>query len=201
VRNAAARKVKASRKSEGRTMIQATQDLFDAASSHWQRQAALCRTGLPRACDLKPEEMAAWMPDTLLVELDRLLFDFRFALVGTRVVAFYGIEFTGQTLTQLPFPLDWNNETTFWAWWNLVENPRPVRTTAQHLLAPGCPIVLDRLVLPYQGRNADRPRLMVLQAARLENFAGCAAAARPASQRKIDRRTRPRPAFRNPWAA
>ena len=182
-------------------MIQATQNLFDTARAHWKARADLRRGGLPRACDLKPEEMAAWMPDTLLVELDRRLFDFRFALVGTRVAAFYGIEFTGQTLTQLPFPLDWNNETTFWNWWNLIECPRPVQTTAQHLLAPGCPVILDRLVLPYEGRNADRPRLMVLQTARLENFAGCAAAARPANERAIERRAKTRSAFRTPSAA
>jgi hypothetical protein len=52
----------ASRKSEDRTMIEATQNLFDTARAHWQRQAAQHRTGLPCACDLKPEEMAAWMP-------------------------------------------------------------------------------------------------------------------------------------------
>jgi len=182
-------------------MITATQDLFDEARAHWQRQAARHDTGLPRACDLKPEEMAAWMPDTLLVELDKHLFDFRFALVGTRVVAFYGTEFTGQTLTQLPFPLDWNNETTFWNWWNLVECPRPVQTTAQHLLAPGCPILLDRLVLPYEGRIAARPRLMVVQTARLENFAGNPAAARPAIERMIERRAGARPTLRTPSAA
>lgn len=182
-------------------MTHATQNLFDTALAHWHRQAAQHQARLPLACDLKPEEMAAWMPDTLLVELDKRLFDFRFALVGTRVVAFYGIEFTGQMLTQLPFPLDWNNETTFWNWWNLVECPRPVQTTVQHLLAPRCPVVLDRLVLPYTGRTAERPRLMVLQAARLENFAGCAAAARPASQRRIERRGKPRAAFRTPSAA
>ncbi len=43
-------------------MIEATQNLFDTARAHWQRQAAQHRTGLPCACDLKPEEMAAWMP-------------------------------------------------------------------------------------------------------------------------------------------
>jgi hypothetical protein len=182
-------------------MSQATQSLFDTARAHWQSCAEMRHACLPNACDLKPEEMAAWMPDTLLVELDRRRFDFRFALVGTRIVAFYGTEFTGQTLTQLPFPLDWNNETTFWTWWNLVECPRPMQTTAQHLLAPGCPVVLDRLVLPYEGRTAERPRLMVLQTARLENFAGCAAAARPASQRRIERRARPRQAFKTPSAA
>ena len=182
-------------------MNQATQVLFDTASAHWQRHADNGDAGLPRARDLKPEDMAAWMPDTLLVELDRLLFDFRFVLVGTRVVAFYGTEFTGQTLAQLPFPLDWNNETTFWTWWNLVECPRPAQTSVRHLLAPDCAVVLDRLVLPYQGRSAERPRLMVLQAPRLENRAGDPAAARPAIERMIERRAMLRPAFRSPSAA
>ncbi len=182
-------------------MIPTTHALFDEARAHWQRQAERHPGSLPHACDLKPEEMAAWMPDTLLVELDRRLFDFRFSLVGTRVVAFYGIEFTGRTLTQLPFALDWNNETTFWTWWNFVECPRPTQTTAQHLLAPGCPVVLDRLVLPYAGRTAARPRLMVLQRARLESFAGSLAAARLASERRIERRARSRPTLRTPSAA
>lgn len=67
-------------------MILDTEKLFDAAHAHWQAKAANAACGLPRPSDLKPEEMAAWMPDTLLVELDRQNFDFRFALVGTRIV-------------------------------------------------------------------------------------------------------------------
>lgn len=169
------------------------QPLFDAARKHWQMRADAAPGGIPQAAMLRPEEMAPWMPYALLADLDRAAFDLRFRLVGTRVVAFYGQEFTGLGLGALPFALDENNDATCGVWWHTAMRSLAAQGWAKHSFAPDRIVVLDRLLLPYAGRIPGTRMLMVLQVPRPGAIDNWRLTARRAAERGIERRAKARP--------
>lgn len=171
------------------------QPLFDAARVHWQRRADAAPGGTPEAAMLRPEEMAPWMPHALLVDLDCAALDLRFRLVGTRIVDFYGQEFTGLGLGALPFSLDEDNDATRRVWWRAGSRSVAAQGWASHAFAPDRTVVLDRLLLPYAGRIAGTRMLMVLQIPRPGAIDNWRITARRAAERSVERRAEARQAL------
>lgn len=136
---------------------------FEAVRHFWAMRAARYPDGIPCCADLPFEEMSPWMPDAMVLDLDRRTFDFTFALVGTRVIQFYGREFTGRSLTTLDFPLGGENADLFWRWWWLTEYPMPAFDTARNALAAQYDVEIHRLILPLRGRAPGTMRLLAIQ--------------------------------------
>lgn len=172
------------------------QPLFDAARKHWQMRADAAQGGMPEASKLRPEDMAPWMPHALLVDLDNVAFDLRFRLVGTRIVAFYGQEFTGLGLGALPFALDEDNDATRRLWWQAASRSVASQGAAKHAFAPDRTVVLDRLLLPYAGRIPGTRMLMVLQIPRPGAIDNWRVVARRAAERNVERRAQARHALK-----
>lgn len=57
--------------------------------------------GLPRRADFDPVEMKRLLPNLLIVDLEREPFRARYRLVGTKVVAASGYDFTGRYLDEI----------------------------------------------------------------------------------------------------
>ena len=73
--------------------------LIRALFSYWQSR---CRgDGIPGKADIDPAELAAILPNLMLVDFERDPFRVRFRLVGTRVVEVTGFEFTGMYLDEI----------------------------------------------------------------------------------------------------
>ena len=171
------------------------QPLFDAARRYWQARADAAPRCLPEAARFRPEEMAPWMPHAMLVDIDRVAVDVRVRLVGTRLVAFYGQEFTGMTLGALPFALDQDNDATRRSWCLAAARPVAAQGWAEHAFALDRTVVLDRLLLPYAGRIPGTRMLMVLQIPRLSAIDDWRVAARRAGECGIERRAQARQAI------
>jgi hypothetical protein len=178
-----------------------TMQLFADAKNHWHDLARRHAQGVPHADDFRPEAMARWMPDATLVEFDMRGFDFRFRLVGTRIAAFYGEDFTNCELTRLSFALDRDNTDTFWHWWHRIEWPVPGVTHSDHVLAPGRTVMIDRLLLPYRGRTPHTAMLLAIQAPVRDCGGDWRHWQCSARERVRERRRRARAPLTNPWAA
>lgn len=57
-------------------------------------------TSMPRRADIEPLEIPTLLPMVYLVDIDREPLRFRFRLVGTRVVAWFGRDLTGDYLSE-----------------------------------------------------------------------------------------------------
>ena len=68
--------------------------------SYWQSQGAL-RGGLPRRSDIAPGDIKDLLPNIMIVDVERDPLRFRYRLVGTRVVEYNGVEFTGRYLGEI----------------------------------------------------------------------------------------------------
>lgn len=69
---------------------------------YWQHQ---CKDGkLPRRSDIAPEQIRDLLPNIMIVEVEHNPMRFRYRLVGTRVVEYNGVEFTGRYLGEIGWP-------------------------------------------------------------------------------------------------
>jgi len=66
---------------------------------YWQSKCG--EASIPRRRDISPDEIAAILPNVLLVEFEQNPFRVRFRLVGTKVVEVTGFEFTGRYLDEI----------------------------------------------------------------------------------------------------
>lgn len=69
---------------------------------YWQHQ---CMSGkLPRRADIAPDQIRDLLPNIIIVDVERNPMRFRYRLVGTRVVEYNGVEFTGRYLGEIGWP-------------------------------------------------------------------------------------------------
>lgn len=69
---------------------------------YWQHQ---CKDGkLPRRSHIAPEQIRDLLPNIMIVEVEHNPMRFRYRLVGTRVVEYNGVEFTGRYLGEIGWP-------------------------------------------------------------------------------------------------
>lgn len=70
--------------------------------SYWQSRH---RGGsLPRRGDIAPDKIRDLLPNIMIVDVERDPLRFRYRLVGTRVVEYNGLEFTGRYLGEIGWP-------------------------------------------------------------------------------------------------
>lgn len=69
---------------------------------YWQQH---CKDGkLPRRGDIAPDQIRDLLPNIMIVDVERNPMRFRYRLVGTRVVEYNGVEFTGRYLGEIGWP-------------------------------------------------------------------------------------------------
>ena len=69
---------------------------------YWQQH---CKDGkLPRRGDIAPDQIRDLLPNIMIVDVERNPMRFRYRLVGTRVVEYNGVEFTGLYLGEIGWP-------------------------------------------------------------------------------------------------
>jgi hypothetical protein len=70
--------------------------------AYWQHQ---CESGkLPRRADIAPDHIRDLLPNIMIVDVEHNPMRFRYRLVGTRVVEYNGVEFTGRYLGEIGWP-------------------------------------------------------------------------------------------------
>lgn len=91
--------------------------------SYW---ADRCRTrgvSMPRRGDVEPDQVRDLLPNMMIVEVEREPLRFRYRLVGTRVVEYNGLEFTGRYLGEIGWP---EEHDLFDGYVRVIEGRRPV---------------------------------------------------------------------------
>ena len=71
---------------------------------YWQHQRSKRGGLLPRRGDIAPDQIMDLLPNIMIVDVERDPMRFRYRLVGTRVVDFNGVEFTGRYLGEIGWP-------------------------------------------------------------------------------------------------
>lgn len=85
------------------------QDIAQVTSARIRRLHAywsgLCHGGkLPRRSELAPDAIKDLLPNLMIVDVERAPLRFRYRLVGTKVVEYNGVEFTGRYLGEIGWP-------------------------------------------------------------------------------------------------
>ena len=71
---------------------------------YWQHQRDKRGGQLPRRGDIAPDQIRDLLPNIMIVDVERDPMRFRYRLVGTRVVEYNGVEFTGRYLGEIGWP-------------------------------------------------------------------------------------------------
>lgn len=72
--------------------------------AYWQHQRSQRDGLLPKRSDIAPEQIKDLLPNIMIVDVERDPLRFRYRLVGTRVVEYNGLEFTGCYLGEIGWP-------------------------------------------------------------------------------------------------
>src|SRR5512147_2411273 len=72
--------------------------------SYWQSQRERRGQGLPQRADIAPDQIRDLLPNIMIVDVERDPLRFRYRLVGTRVVEYNDLEFTGRYLGEIGWP-------------------------------------------------------------------------------------------------
>ena len=71
---------------------------------YWASQRASRGGLLPRRRDIAPDQIKDLLPNIMLVDVEHEQLRFRYRVVGTRVVEYNGLEFTGRYLDEIGWP-------------------------------------------------------------------------------------------------
>lgn len=91
--------------------------------SYWQSQREGRGGLLPRRSDIAPDQIRDLLPYIMIVDVERDPLRFRYRLVGTRVVEYNGVEFTGRYLGEIGWP---EEQDLFDSYAEVVNSGRPV---------------------------------------------------------------------------
>jgi len=72
--------------------------------SYWQNQQRHRGGILPRRGDIAPGQIRDPLPNIMIADVEREPLRFRYRLVGTRVVEYDGVEFSGRYLGEIGWP-------------------------------------------------------------------------------------------------
>lgn len=72
--------------------------------AYWLHQRDKRGGQLPRRGDIAPDQIRDLLPNIMIVDVERDPMRFRYRLVGTRVVEYNGVEFTGRYLGEIGWP-------------------------------------------------------------------------------------------------
>jgi len=90
--------------------------------SYWQSQQRYRGGSLPRRGDIAPDQIKDLLPNIMIVDVESDPLRFRYRLVGTRVVEYNGLEFTGRYLGEIGWP---EEQELFDSYAEVVSNRRP----------------------------------------------------------------------------
>jgi hypothetical protein len=123
--------------------------------SYWMEQGQRRGGALPHRSDIAPDHIRDLLPNTMIVDVERDPLRFRYRLVGTRVVEYNGLEFTGRYLGEIGWP---EEKDLFDSYVEVVETRRPIfGSLAWELLLGGfgrCEFA--RLPLSEDGRDVSQ---------------------------------------------
>lgn len=71
---------------------------------YWQHQRDKRGGQPPRRGDIAPDQIRDLLPNIMIVDVEHDPMRFRYRLVGTRVVEYNGVEFTGRYLGEIGWP-------------------------------------------------------------------------------------------------
>ncbi|MEZ5830399.1 MAG: PAS domain-containing protein [Dongiaceae bacterium] len=72
--------------------------------AYWQAQQRFRDGSLPRRSDIAPDQIKDLLPNVMIVDVEHDPLRFRYRLVGTSVVEYNGLEFTGRYLGDIGWP-------------------------------------------------------------------------------------------------
>ena len=72
--------------------------------AYWKTQREREGGRLPPRGDIAPDQIRDLLPNIMIVDVERDPLRFRYRLVGTRVVEYNGLEFTGRYLGEIGWP-------------------------------------------------------------------------------------------------
>ncbi|HEV8388612.1 MAG TPA: PAS domain-containing protein [Dongiaceae bacterium] len=90
--------------------------------SYWQNQQRHRGGSPPRRGDIAPDQIRDLLPNIMIVDVERDPLRFRYRLVGTRVVEYNGLEFTGRYLGEIGWP---EEQELFDSYAEVVNSRRP----------------------------------------------------------------------------
>jgi hypothetical protein len=100
--------------------------------AYWRQQ---CRGALfPRRGDIAPDQIRDLLPNIMIVDVESNPLRFRYRLVGTRVVEYNGLEFTGRYLGEIGWP---EEQDLFDSYAEVVSTRRPFFGSLAWKLATG----------------------------------------------------------------
>jgi hypothetical protein len=100
--------------------------------AYWQQQCG--GAPFPRRADIAPDEIRDLLPSIMIVDVESNPLRFRYRLVGTRVVEYNGVEFTGRYLGEIGWP---EEQDLFDSYAEVVNARRPVFGSLAWKLATG----------------------------------------------------------------
>jgi hypothetical protein len=103
-------------------IAQITSPRIHRLNDYWERQKVIRGGPLPHRSDIAPDQIRDLLPNTMIVDVERDPLRFRYRLVGTRVVEYNGIEFTGRYLGEIGWP---EEQDLFDSYVEVVEKRRP----------------------------------------------------------------------------
>jgi len=90
--------------------------------SYWQNQKRHRSGRPPRRGDIAPDQIRDLLPNIMIVDVEHDPLRFRYRLVGTRVVEYNGLEFTGRYLGEIGWP---EEQDLFDSYADVVKNRQP----------------------------------------------------------------------------
>lgn len=91
--------------------------------SYWDSQRLARGRLMPHRSEIEPDQVRDLLPNMMIVEVEHDPLRFRYRLVGTRVVEYNGLEFTGRYLGEIGWP---EEQDLFNGYVAVVEARRPV---------------------------------------------------------------------------
>ena len=122
-----------------------------AGLTYWERLRA--GRPMPSREDIEPLDIAPLLPHVYLVNISYDPLDFRYRLIGTKIVEHSLADYTGRSLRELP---EQHPPSQVWALFNqAIEERRPVCTRIPYLHIPGRSVEKLAAPLSSDGQTVD----------------------------------------------
>lgn len=128
--------------------------------SYWSGLHQAGPETLPRRSDISPDQIRDLLPNIMIVDVERNPMRFRYRLVGTRVVEYNGVEFTGRYLGEI----GWEEERDLLdSYVGVVETRRPVFGSLVWDLVTGRPGRCEFARLPLSEDNNVVSQILAME--------------------------------------
>jgi hypothetical protein len=126
--------------------------------AYWQQQ---CRGApFPGRGDIAPDQIRDLLPNIMIVDVESTPLRFRYRLVGTRVVEYNGLEFTGRYLGEIGWP---EEQDLFDSYAEVVSTRRPVFGSLAWKLATGAVGRAEFARLPLSEDSAAVSQILAME--------------------------------------